>query len=154
MNQRHTHLPLLALLILLCSMQATASETLRLEKKDGPFVHYAGAITVSGKYEHRTEDEMIGDVLCFFPKGPSAKLIPRGKDDRRLSWFCFKDQATAKAELKVLVRPPAGSCGFSGQATIVISGYVVDLRETETYDTARLDRVVSSTAPKAILCEP
>lgn len=97
---------------------------------------------------------MIGDVLCFFPQGPSARLIPRGKDDRRQPWFCFKNQASAKAALQVSARPPAGSCGFNGQATVVISGYVVDLRETETYDTAKLDRVISSTAPRAIQCEP
>jgi hypothetical protein len=137
----------------LSSTPLMSAERLQIRERQGNFVHYSGSITVTGRFERRTDDEMIGDVLCFFPEGMSSSLIPRSKEDQRLPWFCFKNQREAQALLRAAGNPKKASCGFVGRATVIVSSYVVDLSETETFDTAQLDRVLSSSQPGFIKCE-
>jgi hypothetical protein len=141
------------LTLALISAAFASADQLKMRERIGNVVKYSGNITVTGRFERRTDDEMIGDVLCFFPEGKTTNLIPRGKNDKRIPWFCFENQTDAQTLLRVAGVPKKGSCGFSGRATVAVSSYVVDLTETETYDRAQLDRVVSTSKPGQIECD-
>lgn len=146
----------LCIVFILYSNVAEAEQRLILLKHDGDKSYFTGVVTVSGEFELRTDEttlEVLGEVLCFTPKGETAKLIPRGKGDSRMAWFCFVPQMEAWKLLKIPASPVAGTCGYSGNATIQISNYVVDHNESEVYDEARLVKVISATAPKSLKCD-
>lgn len=149
----NTFVRITILTLSLISAAGASADQLQIRERIGNVVKYSGNITVTGRFERRTDDEMIGDVLCFFPEGKTANLIPRGKNDKRIPWFCFENQINAQTLLQVGGVPKKGSCGFSGRATVAVSSYVVDLTETETYDRAHLDRVVSTSKPRKIKCD-
>jgi hypothetical protein len=126
---------------------------LRQEKH---LIYYSGTATMTGKFVRRLDKEtleMQGDTLCFFPKGASASLVPRPKGDPRLAWFCFSNQKKAKTLLKANDDKPKGSCGMQGEATLVVSHYVVNSQAAEVFDTARLVKVVSSPGSRALPCK-
>jgi hypothetical protein len=94
---------------------------------------------------------MIGDQLCLFPTKDSAKVIPREAYDSRMAWFCFSNREDAMKLLKIPHSKPKGGCGYALEATVVVTDYVVNLLESEVFDTARLVKVVSS-RPQNLLC--
>jgi hypothetical protein len=146
------------LLLTLCAavVPAYSEEGFRLQAKQGRLAYYTGEATISGDYEWRFDDETlqhIGDLVCFYPKEASASLIPRAMDDKRVPWFCFSQQEDARKMLKIPSKRPNGNCTYTGEATIVIADYVVNLRESEVNDEARLVKVISASIPKNLKCE-
>lgn len=97
---------------------------------------------------------MLGDRVCFYPSGESTKLIPREQSDQRMAWFCFSDSKAAQRLLNIPTPSPKGGCGSAAMAKVVVTDYVVDLRETAAFDVARLVRVVSSQPPGKVACAP
>jgi hypothetical protein len=137
------------------TMPAYAAE-FRHAYENPPYVYYSGTATLRGSFVRRLDKEtldLVGDHLCFYPSGPSRALIPRGDADRRMPWFCFSNQLSARRLLKMSRDKAADSCGFQGRATIVVSDYVVDRRESEAHDLAHLVRVVSAARPTSIRCK-
>jgi hypothetical protein len=120
-------------------------------KDDGVYTYYTGQVTVRGRFHQELENEFI-DSLCFTADQRSAKKIPREPGDERAPWFCFSNQRKAMTALGVPVRAGKGLCGFDGKATLVISNYRLDRRETETADGALLERVIKSTQAVAHKC--
>lgn len=122
--------------------QLTFADQLRKERTEGKRVYYAGAIVVSGRFSQELENE-FNPGLCFYPQGKSAKLIPRQRGDERIPWFCFSNQPRAFLLLKVPKKLKRGVCEIEGNATIVVSNYVVDTTPSEVSDLAQIDRVVT-----------
>jgi hypothetical protein len=119
-------------------------------------IYYTGTATLTGRFVRRLDKETLekqGDMLCFFPKGASASFVPRPKGDPRLAWFCFSNQRKAKTLLKANDTKPKGSCGMQGEATVVVSNYVVNSQEAEVFDTARLVKVIKSPGSRALSCK-
>ena len=119
-------------------------------------VYYTGSATLTGRFDRRMDKEtleMQGDMLCFFPKGASASLVPRGKSDPRLPWFCFSNQKKAKSRLRADGAKTKGSCGIQGEATVVVTNYVANLARSEVFDTARIVKLKSSTGPRPLPCK-
>ena len=122
----------------------------------GPLVYYSGTVTLTGTFKRLLDErslEIWGDVVCFIPSKGSAAVIPRGNDDTRLPWFCFSNQTTAKNLLKANGTKPKSSCGLQGTATVVISDYIVNRRESEVFDTARLVKVLETSGARALGCD-
>lgn len=149
----------LACLLLCFSGIASAAEGLTRGNKDGPYVYYKGTVTVSGTFSRSTDREILeffGDRLCFHTDKASAALIPanpvNGAPDEPPS-FCFSNTKTAMRLLKVPGNITNRHCGYRGKATVTITGFVADLEETATFDTAKLIRVISKTKPEPISCD-
>lgn len=127
--------------------------TLAKIKEDSRFVYYNGSITVSGKYQELYPETLLGGELCFHADNETGYLIPRdpnlwgeGNGDTRISWFCFKDQGKAKEMFGIndneIFSDKTIEC-IQGKATIQVSNYVVDKLESEVFDTANLDKIIS-----------
>lgn len=145
----------LILILALCFSLPSAAQKLVKEYQNGFLVHYKGTITVSGEFSRYTDPDslnIMGDTLCFYPKGPSAKLIPRVNDSRS-PWFCFANAKQAMQILKVPTQISKKNCGYQGKAELTVTRYIADRAETSTHDTAQLVRVISSTKPEPIRCE-
>jgi hypothetical protein len=115
-------------------------------------VSYAGTVVLSGTYERRldpTTRELLGEQVCFFPDAASRDLVPREEGDTRAPWFCFSDRDRA---VRLLSLPPEGGCGHFGTATVAVSHYVADRAESEVFDTAKLDRVLTASRPEPFSC--
>lgn len=122
-------------------------------KEDDRFVFYSGSITVSGKYEELYPEGLLGGELCFYPDNETGYLIPRdsslwgqGNGDTRTPWFCFKNQDKAKEMFDINDNKIFGNktieC-IQGKATIEVSNYIVDKAESEVFDTADLNKIIS-----------
>jgi len=131
----------------------TTRTTLKKISQGERYTSYAGSVTVSGKYTEYNPETMLGGVLCFFADDKTGYLIPResdfwgpGQPDTREPWFCFSNQEEARKLLgvnsKEIFKDKTVEC-VSGPATVTVSSYVTDKLESETYDKARLDKVVS-----------
>jgi len=127
------------------------------QRQAGDLVYYTGSATLGGMVEKRTDEqtiELIGNRICFYPRGESEKAIPRGETDLRLAWFCFSNYEEAMRMLRFHGPSPDGGCGLTANATATITDYVVDLRESSVFDQARLLNVVASDSPRNIPCPP
>lgn len=133
--------------------QSKKQTTLTKIKDDGRFVSYSGSITVSGKYQELYPETLLGGELCFYPDNETGYLIPRdpnlwgpGNGDTRNPWFCFKNQDKAKQMFGIndakIFSDKTIEC-IQGKATVEVSNYVVDKLESEVFDTANLDRIIS-----------
>jgi hypothetical protein len=114
------------------------------------------SMTLSGKYEYRTDPEsieVVGDFVCFYPSSKSAALLPRPKSDRRLPWFCFSNHHKAKEIFGLSAHIDGAVCGFTGEATIHVSEYITYRGEGDGFDTARLQAASGVTKPKALPCK-
>lgn len=113
------------------------------------------SLTLTGRYEYRTDSEsleMLGSLVCFHPSSNSAKLLPRPKSDKRLAWFCFKNEAQSKELLGIPAQKNAADCGVTGEATIRVNEYAAYIDEGDGFDTALLQSVSSRAQPKALPC--
>ncbi|HYD56509.1 MAG TPA: hypothetical protein VEB41_06355 [Burkholderiales bacterium] len=113
----------------------------------------AAELELQGTYERRTDSysrQVLGDAVCFIPDEKFAQRVPRPAGDDRRAWFCFSNLGAALKGFAL----PAGrkGCGARGSARIVISDYVVSREGGESVDKARLERVVSKSAPGPIPC--
>jgi hypothetical protein len=132
------------------------AEGFKRSRQEKQLVYYTGSETLTGSFVRRQDKDSLarqGDVLCFFPKGASGSLVPRGKGDPRLPWFCFSNQKKAKNLLRANGDKTKASCGMQGEATVVVTNYVANLKEAEVFDTARLIKVKSSTGPRPLACK-
>ncbi|MFN4341194.1 MAG: hypothetical protein ACK4FE_04060 [Azonexus sp.] len=157
LSRRRPTFVLVALLAASVGVNAKSMPRQHLVKTNtkGDLVYYSGRVTLSGTIERRTDDdstEMIGDQVCMFPEKGSAKVIPRGADDSRDPWFCFSNRIAAMKQLQVPNQKPKGACGYRLKATVQVTDYVVNLAESEVFDTARLIQVVSRGAPRSLSC--
>lgn len=114
---------------------------------------HAAEMSLEGTFERRTDAysrQVLGDAVCFIPDPKFEKAIPRPAGDDRRAWFCFSNLAAAMKGFAL----PAGrrACGMRGTAQIVVSDYVVSREGGESVDKARLERVLSKSAPKPIPC--
>jgi hypothetical protein len=114
---------------------------------------HAADIPLEGTFERRTDAysrQVLGDAVCFVPDEKFEKAVPRLPGDDRRVWFCFSNLSAAMKGFAL----PAGrrACGMRGTASIVVSDYVVSREGGESVDKARLERVVSKSAPKPIPC--
>jgi hypothetical protein len=115
----------------------------------------ASALSVDGRYEYRTDPqsvEMLGSLVCFFPSPASATALPRAPSDKRLAWFCFRNEAQSKSLLKIPGAALPKYCGYSGVAAVTIDGHIPFLAEGGGFDTAVLVSVQSNSAPVPLKC--
>lgn len=133
--------------------QTKKQTTLTKIKDDGRFVSYSGSITVSGNYQELYPETLLGGELCFYPDNETGYLIPRdpnlwgpGNGDTRTPWFCFNNQDKAKEIFGIndtkIFSDKTVEC-IQGRATVQVSNYVVDKLESEVFDTANLDKIIS-----------
>lgn len=62
------------------------------------------SLEFTGRYEYRTDSEsleLLGDFVCFYPSPESSKHLLRSKSDKRLAWFCFKNEQQSKKLLGI-----------------------------------------------------
>ena len=134
-------------------LQLKKITTLTKIKDDGRYVYYSGSITVSGNYRELLPETLLGGELCFYPDSETGYLIPRdpnlwgeGNGDGRAPWFCFKNQDKAKEMFGIndteIFSDKTIEC-VGGKAVIIVSNYVVNKSESEVFDTANLDRIIS-----------
>lgn len=129
------------------------AQSLEFRRTAGDYDEYRGTVTVSGYYSRIIDDEIIGNQLCFVPTEDSAALIPRKEDDTRMAWFCFADRDAAARALQVTAPPPAGFCGYTGMATLTITGYRVYLPASEGFDLADLVSIERADPPTPSRCD-
>ena len=114
---------------------------------------HAAELSLEGVFERRTDAysrRVLGDAVCFIPDEKFERALPRIGGDERRAWFCFSNLAAA---MKGFALPAARKgCGLRGSAHIVVSDYVVSREGGESVDKARLERVVSKSAPRPIPC--
>jgi hypothetical protein len=131
----------------------TKKTTLKKISEGKRYTNYEGSITISGRYAEYNPETMLGGYLCFTPDDKTGYLIPREPDfwgpdqpDTREPWFCFADQTGAKKLFgindKAIFQGDNPEC-VSGPATVTVSHYVTDKLESETFDKAQLDKVIS-----------
>lgn len=131
----------------------TKKTTLKRVSVGERYTSYEGSITVSGRYQEYNPETMLGGILCFFADQKTGYLIPREPDfwgptepDTREPWFCFSNQEEARKQLgvdsKKIFANKTVEC-VSGPATVTVSHYITDKLESETYDKAQLDKVIS-----------
>lgn len=116
-------------------------------------VAHGQALRLSGSFEYRTDEVILGEQVCFYPDVESARLISREKTDARMAWFCFIDTLTAKRMLRI-PKPLAGSCGYRGDAVVDVYGYRVTTVEGDDNDLALLKRVVKLHKSGPLKCDP
>jgi hypothetical protein len=122
---------------------------------EGSLTYYQGTATLQGKVERRTDEtwlELMGDLVCFEASGASKALIPRTPDDSRAAWFCFDDDKETMKLLRLPRSAAKGTCGYEVQATVRVTGYVVNREESEVTDVAKLVSVVARGPLRNIKC--
>jgi hypothetical protein len=95
---------------------------------------FDGEIELTGSYRAHFDYPEVR-VPCFWVDVQEWSKLPRVKGDQRLKWFCFQNDQDAVRQL--------GALGTETRATIVINNYTTNLEQTDTWDTARLVRVVT-----------
>lgn len=110
---------------------------------------------LSGRYEFRADQpslEIVGKQVCFFPSGPSARLVPRPAGDSRLPWFCFSNSPATAEMLGFSLTAPTKGCGLRGVATVTVSDYVRYTKEGDGNDVATLKVVQRKSTPEPLPC--
>lgn len=114
---------------------------------DCRFIYYRGSVIVSGEYKAFSPTAVfVGGQLCFYADEETGYLIPRENGDERNPWFCFNNPEKAKKMLGIdsgKIFSDEKVAYVYGKATVKISNYVVDKKESEVWDTADLDEVIS-----------
>ncbi|KKM09148.1 hypothetical protein SY88_19935 [Clostridiales bacterium PH28_bin88] len=97
-------------------------------------VMFSGKATVTGSYYHHKEDPFLDHEISFTVDEDSAQNLPRLKHDERSLWFCLTNHDEAEMEF--------GPPGSEGKAKIIIDDYTIRYEPTETWNTARLVKVI------------
>lgn len=96
---------------------------------------FSGRKTLVGHYDISLNDEYWGtDIITFGIDESVTDVLPRANEDYRTLWFKFSNYNEAYEMLK--------SNGMSGEATIVIDEYEIDLLQSDVVNTARLVEVI------------
>lgn len=101
---------------------------------DNASAKFSGEATVSGKWEHYTEEFMMGEMVCFTPDETSKKLLPAITGNERDGRFCFSNDDEAKKEFVPV--------GGSGTAKILIADFTYFSYPSEGSNTATLVKVI------------
>lgn len=109
-------------------------------------------LTFTGRYEYNPNDELLGDIVCFYPDAATAKRLPRSETDHRSAWFCFDNIAQSKKMLNISSQHSTSQCGITGTATVFVSQYKVFEEETDGYDSAFLQSVKNNSHIKPLPC--
>jgi hypothetical protein len=112
--------------------------------------------SLAGRYVYRSDAqsvEMLGGLVCFYPDGGSAKLLPRSESDRRLAWFCFRNDAQAKLLLGIEKLNAGDGCGLQGTAQVRIAEYSLAKQDSDDFDSALLRSVSHLSSPEPVDCE-
>jgi hypothetical protein len=107
-------------------------------REDTRFIYYDGKATISGHYEEVLYPTLGSETLCFYPDDESKSVIPR-EEGSKMS-LNIDDKNISDVECKWII----------GDATIIISSYVVDKLESSVYDTAVIDEILVNKGPKII----
>ena len=132
-----------AVLLALVASAPLHADGFRLVSREGRQVEYEGSVSLKGRFERRQDAETLvwrGDRVCFTPDAASAAQLPPAETATARRFFCFSNHRNALEQLHIAALPPAGSCGVSGIATVVVSHYTVEKGEN-VFDQAWLDRV-------------
>ena len=126
----------------------------RLVGREGRLTEYEGSVSLSGRLERRQDAETLvwrGDRVCFTPDAASASRLPPAAGQAANRFFCFSNNRSAAGLLGIPAQPPAGSCGVTGAATVLVSRYTVESGEN-VFDQAWLDRVEKPGALTPLAC--
>ncbi len=93
---------------------------------------FTGEIELAGRYRPHPDYPAV-DMLCFYPEPAAAARLPHFPDDDRETWFCFRNQADARAALG---DPPA-----KGRSVVVVDDYDYVFQPSDAYNTARFVRL-------------
>ncbi|PHJ37100.1 hypothetical protein P378_18780 [Desulforamulus profundi] len=89
---------------------------------------------LSGKYICHDNDGFLGSSIVFEVDNKSKNFLPKLVYDNRFIWFVFSNYEEA---VKAFGKP-----GSRGEATIVIDDYTIRYKHTDTYNEAKLVRVI------------
>lgn len=126
----------------------------RMVGREGRLTEYEGSVSLVGRVERRQDAETLvwrGDRVCFTPDAASAARLPPAGGKATSRFFCFSNNRSATGLLGIPAQPPAGSCGVTGTATVVVSRYTVESGEN-VFDQAWLDRVERPGALTPLAC--
>lgn len=126
----------------------------RMVGREGRLTEYEGSVSLVGRVERRQDAETLvwrGDRVCFTPDAASAARLPPASGKATSRFFCFSNNRNAAGLLGIPAQPPAGSCGVTGTATVVVSRYTVESGEN-VFDQAWLDRVERPGALTPLAC--
>ena len=97
-------------------------------------VEFDGEATVSGIFEYVKEHEFLGEAFIFTVDEESVSNLPKLQNDERTVWFVLENFEEAKSMF--------GNQEGKGKATIIIDDYVIRYDPKETYNSARLIKIV------------
>ena len=122
---------------------------------DGEYVQYNGTVTLSGDFTLIALDGLWDtERVCFIPDVASAKALAGAGSER---FFCFQDMEKARELLKIKPiqwnRYPPNVCEAKGAATVTVTGYEDFVVEGDSFDTARLVKVLSASEAKPVVCD-
>lgn len=121
-----------------------------ISKRDADWLYFNGSATVTGTYTEEP-NSVVGDQVCFNVDKSSAALIPTHPQIED-PWFCFSNQEEAKNLFKIDEKQVfvGNAETLTGTATVTISGFQQTQIEGESWDAAKLDKVVTATPFKVI----
>lgn len=144
----------LAVLAATC-MDLALADGFRETGREGRLTEYEGELRLSGQFDRRQDAETLvwrGDRVCFHPDAVALAKLPasaEGKGSTR--YFCFSNHRAALEKFQLAALPPAGSCGMTGKASVVITRYTVETGGN-VFDQAWLDRVEKVDAKTPLAC--
>ena len=97
---------------------------------------FSGEKTLTGRFEILENDEYYGEDIFFYLDDKLTGVLPREKSDVRDIWFRFSNYDEALELLKPF--------GTSGEVTIKIDQYRIDLLESEVVNEARITGVAEN----------
>jgi len=104
-------------------------------REDRTRYRFIGRKTLVGHYSISLNDEFWGsDVITFGFDEKVTDVLPRANEDFRTLWFMFSNYDEAFELLS--------KNGMSGDVTIVIDEYVVDLMQSAVVNTGRIVEVI------------
>jgi hypothetical protein len=101
----------------------------KIAKQKGTQIYFEGETKLKGVFSIHIDNFLFGDYVAFELDRSSTDL-PRAFGDTRYQWFVFSNHDEALNLLKEF--------GETGEVSIVIDEFTIDLAETATYNRARL----------------
>jgi hypothetical protein len=99
-------------------------------------ISFKGEVTLTGKFKYYQHDPFLNNNICFYADESSKDKLPRLIQDKRYTWFCFNNQDKAKQDFNIP--------GSEGNVEIVIDEYKINFGPGETWNTAKLVKILNS----------
>ncbi|GMQ57228.1 hypothetical protein AN1V17_16230 [Vallitalea sediminicola] len=106
-----------------------------ITSRKGMQIQFSGQKQLTGNYSIIKDDYYLGNIVTFSIDDKLSDILPRAKDDMRTLWFRFSNYDEAVDMLE--------EYGDSGEITIIIDEYYIDLLESDVINEAKLIKVVS-----------